>query len=546
MRKSIFFGFLFLLLFCSLFLWQDVVELLGEEPRRAIIALEMQMTGDYLVPRINGMEYYNKPPLFNWIMASFFTMTGSAEEWVVRMPSLAGWILMTVLLYFVVRRHLGKEAALLSALFTLTAADVYFYAAVFSGEIDLFYSLIVFAQVIALFWFHQQKKLFWMFAVSYALAGLGFLTKGFPSAAFQVLTLLGMAIIYKKWRWLFTWQHVAGILCFLLPAGIYYYLYSQEADHAKYLFNLVKEASQRSGLESNPPDLFLNIIKFPADIIKVLLPWSLLMVFFIQKQFKRILLSNELLTFAVIFLIFNLPVYWLTGELRNRYLYMFVPFFMVIIAYFYLSYNGQFPKFRQWTDTIFSVFICIIPLLFLVPLFLPQTRSIPFYWVKSIILFAAGVASVVFYFYRWNDLRIYTVVMGMILLRVGINVFYLPAYQLNDKFVYYEKVSHEITSITGSEKIYFAGTTQQLDPQLRIGKSPLLTLHFVIPEYIPFQLTYYIERNTGEVLRFTSEPEAGIYCIGRESFFDRAKCQELYRYYDRRAKENFLLVRINP
>lgn len=546
MRKFLFFGLLFLLLFVSLFFWQDVVELLGEEPRRAIVAQEMQITGDYLVPRINGMDYYNKPPLFNWIMASFFAITGSSEEWIVRLPSLAGWILMAVLLYFVVRRHMGKEIALLSALFTLTAADVYFYATVFSGEIDLFYSLIIFAQVLSVFWFYSRKKLLWMFIASYAFTGIGFLTKGFPSLAFQAFTLLGMAIVYRRWKWLFSWQHMAGIFLFILPVGLYYFLYSRHADHVSYLFNLVKEASQRTGLESDPLDFLLSIVKFPVDIIKLLLPWSLLIVFCFQKKFRQVLLSNELLKFTAIFLIFNLPVYWLTGELRSRYLYMFVPFFMIVIAYFYVGFKDSFTKYRQWIDTILTVFICIIPLLFLIPLFLPQTKSIPLYWLRSVVLFTAGIACIVFYFSRWNDRRIYVVAMGLILLRIGINVFYLPAYQLNDKYVYYEKVSSEITSYTGSEKIYFAGNTQRLDPQIRLGKSPMLTLHFVFPEYIPFQLTYYLQRNTGSVLQFTSEPRAGTYCIGRESFFDIAKCQELYRYYDRRAKENFLLVRIKP
>jgi 4-amino-4-deoxy-L-arabinose transferase-like glycosyltransferase len=385
-----------------------------------------------------------------------------------------------------------------------------------------------------------------MFIVSYAFTGFGFLAKGLPSVAFEALTLLGMAILYQRWKWLFSLQHLAGILFFILPVGLYYFFYSREGDHLTYLFNLIKEASQRTGLESNPLDFLLSMVRFPVDIIKMLLPWSLLVVFCFQKQFKQTILSNELLKFTAIFLIFNLPVYWLTGELRNRYLYMFVPFFMVIIAYFFVSYKDRLPKFRQWVDTVFTVFICILPLMFLVPLFLPQTKSIPFYWIKSIVFFAAGIACMVFYFYRWKGHRIFLVAMGLIVLRIGMNVFYLPAYQLNDKYVYYEKVSSEITSFTGGEKIYFAGKLQQLDPRIRIGKTPLLTLHFVVPEYIPFQLTYYIERNTGSVLQFTGEPEAGTYCIGRESFFDRAKCEELYRYYDRRAKENFLLVRINP
>ncbi|NTW25381.1 MAG: T9SS type A sorting domain-containing protein [Lentimicrobium sp.] len=268
MRNSIFFGLLCILLFISLFFWQDAVELLGEEPRSAIVSLEMQLTGDYLVPRINGMNYYNKPPLFNWIMSAFFSLTGSHEEWVVRLPSLLGWIGLAILLFFIVRRFMGKEVALLSTLFTLTAADVYFFGTVFSGEIDLFYSFVIFLQIISLFWFYSKQKYLWMFIASYLFAGIGFLTKGLPSVAFQALTLLGMAIVYRGWKWLFSWQHLTGILFLILPVGFYYFLYSQKADHLSYLFNLVKEASQRTGLESKPVDFLLSIFKFPVDLIK--------------------------------------------------------------------------------------------------------------------------------------------------------------------------------------------------------------------------------------------------------------------------------------
>lgn len=546
MRKSFFFGLLFFLLFISLFFWQDVVELLGEEPRRAIVSLEMQITGDHLVPRINGMNYYNKPPLFNWVMASFFTVTGSSEEWVVRLPSLVGWILMAVLLYFIVRRYMGIEIALLSTFFTLTAADVYFYGAVFSGEIDLFYALLVFMQIISLFWFYSRQRLFWMFIASYAFTGLGFLAKGLPSLAFQALTLLGMAILYRRWKWLLSWHHLAGILFFLLPVGLYYFLYSRHGDHITYLFNLVKEASQRTGLESNLQDFLLNLVKFPLDIVKVLLPWSLLIIFCFQKQFKQTILSNELLKFIIIFLIFNIPVYWLTGELRNRYLYMFVPFFMIIIASFYINFKDLFLKFNIWTNTVFAVFVCILPVIFLIPLLTPLTKSIPFYWLKSVVLFLAGTACIYGFFYWRKDLRIYVIILALILIRIGLNVFYLPAYQVNDTYVYYEKVSSDISALTGDERIYFAGNTQDFDPRIRIGNHRLYERHLVVPEYIPFQLTYYIERKTGSVLQFTSKPEAGMCCIGRESFFNGSHCQELYRYYDRRARENFLLVRITP
>src|SRR5262245_24401704 len=60
----------------------------GEEPRRALISIEMMKSGDYVLPHALGWEYYNKPPLFNWILSGFMSITGSTSEFVSRLPSL--------------------------------------------------------------------------------------------------------------------------------------------------------------------------------------------------------------------------------------------------------------------------------------------------------------------------------------------------------------------------------------------------------------------------------------------------------------------------
>ena len=55
-----------------------------EEPRRALIALEMLYSGDYLTPTIMGELYFAKPPLFNWIIIVSAKLFGSFSEMAVR------------------------------------------------------------------------------------------------------------------------------------------------------------------------------------------------------------------------------------------------------------------------------------------------------------------------------------------------------------------------------------------------------------------------------------------------------------------------------
>src|SRR5512134_2994576 len=49
----------------------------ADEPRFALIAQDMLRSGDWLVPRVGGDLYADKPPLYFWAMAASMAVTGS-------------------------------------------------------------------------------------------------------------------------------------------------------------------------------------------------------------------------------------------------------------------------------------------------------------------------------------------------------------------------------------------------------------------------------------------------------------------------------------
>ena len=59
-------GLLILLYLVSIFAPLNILPLSFEEPRRGVVALEMIISGNYIVPTINGELYLNKPPIHNW------------------------------------------------------------------------------------------------------------------------------------------------------------------------------------------------------------------------------------------------------------------------------------------------------------------------------------------------------------------------------------------------------------------------------------------------------------------------------------------------
>jgi len=61
-----------------------------DEGRYAEIAREMAVTGNFVTPRLNGLKYFEKPPLQYWITAAAFRAFG-VHEWTARLwPALAG------------------------------------------------------------------------------------------------------------------------------------------------------------------------------------------------------------------------------------------------------------------------------------------------------------------------------------------------------------------------------------------------------------------------------------------------------------------------
>ena len=198
----------------------------------------------------------------------------------------------------------------MAALFYLTAGEILFYGSVIAGQIDLFYSLLVFLQLAFLFTGMSEGKKSHIF-LSYLFLGLGVLTKGVPSIAFQVLTILGWYIgAANSERRLPILVHTLGVISSVIIVGIYFYFYQSRGGHWDiYLINLFNEASQKSALETQGFKLLKNIIAFPGVFLKLLLPWVLLLPLLFIRGIRQEIWRNSFSRFALIMIISNIFIY---------------------------------------------------------------------------------------------------------------------------------------------------------------------------------------------------------------------------------------------
>ncbi len=321
------------------------LELTGEEPRRAVVAWEMLTSGNFLVPQAYGLEYYNKPPLYTWILALFMWLFGTSE-FVVRIPGIISFLGIGLVLFRWLRSSTSALPSILPALLFLTSADLIFYATIFPAEIDLTFTLMLCIQAIGVYKIGRQPNETSGYWLAYIMLMAATLTKGFIALHFHFFTLIAWATYNKQFRNLFNYKHAASIIGVLAALGIYYFSYSQSGNLTNLLLNNFIESGTK--IPSSTLSSIVNqMTECPFVILKISLPWTILLFYYFKGNLRKHIKSDPVLIFSVLYILANIWVYWIFIDVRDRYLYPFIPFICILIAAV-IDYKGWW-RFRKKT-----------------------------------------------------------------------------------------------------------------------------------------------------------------------------------------------------
>ena len=159
----------------------------ADEPRFAAVALDMLRSGDWLIPRVGGDLYQDKPPLHFWLIAASLQLTGELRS-AFLLPSMIASLGTLLLVYDLGRRLHGREAGLAAAL-TL-ACCVQFVQVTRGAQID---ATLVFWVTLALWAFGRHlleaPRAAWVL-LGGAAAGLGVIAKAVGFLALLIWPLL--------------------------------------------------------------------------------------------------------------------------------------------------------------------------------------------------------------------------------------------------------------------------------------------------------------------------------------------------------------------
>lgn len=519
------------LVLLSVLLSLETIELRAEEPRRAAVAIEMYESGDLIRPTISNESYYNKPPLYGWVLSGFMALFNSSSEWVIRLPGVLSFLLTGLFLFLYARKYLEQRIAIIAALGYITSSHLLYYGSVNAGEIDLFYGLITMLQVVCIFHFSQKQQWLWLFLCSYLLASIGVLTKGIPSILFQGVTLLAWLIYLRRFWKLFSWQHLVGFVVF---AGIivgYFYSYGERDDVLGYITKLVDESSERSFNETSAGRFATSFLTFPALVLAHTLPLGIGLLLLIKRRYRDLLRQNELLKFSVVFVLANIVFYWIMPDFRARYLYMFFPFLFIISGVVVHHFMEQ-EKPKRVVHSVLAFLLLAMGVMQFVLLFVPMasiSASPVFMTIAGLVM--TGLAWCCWKFRsNWQALLFFF--LALVVSRFSFNVLLQPQMQANvNHGIRYRALTKELVELAGDNNIQLLGR-----PQMRYPKMQLLGTTFHqdtvrMATHVPFQFHYYYYQNTGQVLAFDDKPKDGQWYIGYQVHLDEYEDREVMREF---------------
>ena len=327
-----------------------------DEGRYAEIPREMVATGDWLTPRLDGLKYFEKPPLQYWATAVAYSIFG-LSEWTSRLWTVGLAFACLPVVFVWTRRLYGANAAL-AAVVTL-AASPYFGVISHLNLLDAGFTFWLTAAVLA-FTLAQssaagsQAERRWML-LTWLAAALAILSKGIVVVVLAGVSLIAYSFIERDIR---PWKrlHLAvGLPLFLLVSAPWFVAVSaRNPDFPGFFFihehfaRFLTTVHQRV----EPWWFFLPLLLFGA------LPWIFSVVGAIRRAWRDEGTGGQFkpLRFLLIFAAVTLLFFSASGSKLAPYILPMFPPLAVIIG----VHVGEQKAFLRRVATIGAVMVVIV------------------------------------------------------------------------------------------------------------------------------------------------------------------------------------------
>ncbi len=305
----------------------SAVPVCGEESRWATAAREMIASGDWVVPRQQGTIFPERPPLGSWAMAVVGFARGEIDLVAIRLPSALATLATVILIFAYASRWMTRVGAFAAAAAFATFGQVMVLGR--QGESEALFTLFTGGALLvwhAAYIRGQSRAAAWL--AGYSLAALGALVKG-PQAPVYFVSVTGVFLLCERnWRWLFSREHLLGMLSFAAIVGAWFVPFT--------LSNLGAVDDIWAGLAQDRftrQNLASHIASYPFETFGCLLPWSpLLLALLNPRVFRSIAADRPQIRFLIIALVVTYPSVWFAAGARGRYYMPLYPVLAVLVG----------------------------------------------------------------------------------------------------------------------------------------------------------------------------------------------------------------------
>ena len=237
-----------------------------DEGRYAEIPREMLESGDFITPRLNYVEYFEKPPLFYWLTAGSMALFGQ-KEWAVRLvPALAGFLTFLLVMGFGKRLFNGR-AGVMAAWIYLTGMIPLILARmpIIDGVFSLFLTAVWGTWHLGYQSPGKRSRQVW-YCISWACLGMAVMTKGIAAIALTGLIVGGGILCRRDWRALGAMAWAPGLLIFAIIVVPWHWAVSLRNPEFFNFYIVVQHFSRLVSFEHAKPFWFF-IVLFPFGML---------------------------------------------------------------------------------------------------------------------------------------------------------------------------------------------------------------------------------------------------------------------------------------
>ena len=341
--------------------------IIPDETRYAEIGREIVKTDNWIVPRLDGLRYFEKPILGHWLNALSIKLIGE-NAFAIRLPSALSVGLTAFILFFFVRRFTGSlPAGAIAASVFLSCFEI--FAVGTFCVLDSIFSMFVTASMAAFFvaFMETDSQKRTIFLVSTGIAcGLAFLTKGFLAFVIPAIVFVPFVLWQNQLTKLLHtfWLPLMIAVLTVLPWSIMIHL--KEPDFWHYFFwieHIDRFISPSEGQHPYPLWFFIPVI------LGGTMPWTIQLGEAIIKLHKN-LINNPLLRFSICWFLFPFLFF---SMCRGKLVTYILPCFPPLIVLFTVGLHQEWNSLKAPRPNYFNRVGIIFILVLMIGLVLTQT-----------------------------------------------------------------------------------------------------------------------------------------------------------------------------